>query len=155
VDASIFTTGTTILISGSLHNDGYQVVYATPTLPNLNVLQVSGTLKATESNSSAFVARKIDTLNLEVARLPLLDVTIAEINAFPSVRVPEVDEDYHLDMVHGILSQAYLKRDTETYNLSEAVKYKGLWDGFVEDVKSDQIINTESDEAYEPHYGSI
>lgn len=149
--ASMFVAGTTILVSGSKAtptNDGYYTVYSTPTN---NVLTVSATIPATEANTSAFVARKIDTLSLEVARLPLADVLIQNTNT----ATPEIDEDYHLKMVNGILSLAYLKRDSETYNLQEATKFKGIWDDIVEAAKTDQIIGSETDEAFEPHYGAI
>lgn len=102
-------------------------------------------------NTVATVTKQIDTLHLEVARLPLADVLIQN----TKTATPEIDDDYHLKMVNGILSLAYLKRDSETYNLQEATKYKGIWDDIVEAAKTDQIIESETDEAYGPHWGAI
>jgi hypothetical protein len=81
----------------------------------------------------------------------LVDVAIADISTVE----PEVDEDYHTNLVDGIMARAYLKRDSETYNIQESARFDGKWQAFIEEVKTDQIISTESDEAYEPHYGAI
>jgi hypothetical protein len=49
-----------------------------------------------------------DTLALEVMRLPLADMTIA------GAEVPEIPEEYHLDLVPHICELAFRKRDAET-----------------------------------------
>ena len=144
---SIFSVGDTVRVTGTLHNDGSYTVAAGSSDTALIVVEDI----VNESNTSGYLLKSIDTLKLEVARLPLADVAIADV----TTKSPEVDEDYHENLVLGILSLAYLKRDSETYNIQEATKFKGMWDDFVESVKTDQIIATESDEAFEPHYGSI
>jgi hypothetical protein len=143
---TMFPSGTKMLVSGTTNNNGVLVsAGGTQTL-----LNVTGTV-VTEATTSALLTKKIDTLNLEVARVPLVEVAIQNI----ATASPEVDADYHMDLIDGILALAYLKRDSETYNLQEAMKYKKMWEDDISDAKSDQIIITESDEAFEPAYGSI
>jgi hypothetical protein len=143
---TMFPSGMSILVSGTTSNNGVLVsAGGTET-----VLNVTGAV-ITEASTSAVLKKKIDTLNLEVARLPLVDVAIEDVDTAE----PEVDEDYHTNLVDGILARAYLKRDSETYNIGEATKFNDKWQAFIEDVKTDQIIATESDEAFEPAYGAI
>ena len=143
---TLFPSGTHLLVSGTSNNN-VALVSAGGTQTLLNV---TGTV-ISEASTSAALTKKIDTLNLEVARLPLIDVAIADI----SIKEPEVDDDYHVNLVDGILSRAYLKRDSETYNLQEATKFRTIWDSFISDVKNDQIIIGEDDTVFEPSYGAI
>jgi hypothetical protein len=144
--SNIFPAGSKISVSGTTNNN---VVFTVVTAAATS-LAVTGTM-TDESGVSATLLRKIDTLNLEVARLPLINVAIEDIATVS----PEVDEDYHLSLVDGILSLAYLKRDSETYNLQEATQCRAKWDSFIQDVKNDQIIIGEDDTVLVPHYGAI
>jgi hypothetical protein len=47
----------------------------------------------------------IDTLNLEVYRLPLVDLDIA------TNSTPEIDEEYHFSLIHYVCSKAFIKQD--------------------------------------------
>lgn len=63
-----------------------------------------------EPDASMNSGTGIDTLNLEVYRLPLADLTIS-----PNT-TPEIDEEYHFDLIHYMCFLAYKKQDSETYD---------------------------------------
>ena len=56
----------------------------------------------------------IDTLNLEVYRLPLTDLVGADGES------PEIDDEYHFDLIHYVCYLAYIKQDSETLDISKA-----------------------------------
>jgi hypothetical protein len=143
---TMFPSGTKMLVSGTTSNN----VALTSAGGTETLLNVTGTV-VTESNTSALLTKKIDTLNLEVARLPLVNVAIANV----ATASPEVDDDYHVNLADGILARAYLKRDSETYDLQEAAKFRAIWDSFIEDVRNDQIVIGEDEQVFNAHYGSI
>jgi hypothetical protein len=140
-----------ILIAGSGVTPNIDGIYTIDGVGSDTVISVNEVFPCGADQTKATITKVIDTLNLEVARLPLTDVAIANI----ATAIPEVDEDYHIHICDGIMAQAYLKRDSETYNIVESKKFQDRWDSFVEDVKNDQIIIGEDDTVFEPSFGAI
>jgi len=57
-----------------------------------------------------------DTLNLEVTRYPLADMSAADDE-------PEIPFHFHYSLVYGMLMYAYLKKDSETYDPAQAERF--------------------------------
>lgn len=66
----------------------------------------------------------IGTLELVVYRLPLVDLDYST-HSGDSI---ELDRYAHL-LIHGILYQAYIKQDTDTYDPKKAEQMRVLWEG--------------------------
>ena len=66
---------------------------------------------------------KIYMMNLSVIRLPLLPFTSTTMSA----QTPEISAQWHPDLVHGILSQAFMKKGELTYDEKKAAAHMGLW----------------------------
>lgn len=64
------------------------------------------------------------TLRLVVYRLPLVDLDYASHSGQPL----ELDKYAHL-LVHGIMWQAYMKQDSDTYDKQKAEAQRVLWEG--------------------------
>ena len=70
------------------------------------------------------LAAATGTLNLVVYRLPLVDLNYTA----HSGQALELDKYAHL-FVHGIMWQAYLKQDSDTYDKKRAEEQRVLWEG--------------------------
>lgn len=93
----------------------------------------------------------IDTLNLDVTRLPLTEITSAVIGQVP----PDIDSQYHLGLVDGILSYAYQKRDSQTFDVQRAMDHKMKFEDFCQRVKGEIITLDRDDTNFYPHPGSL
>ena len=78
----------------------------------------------------------IDTLNLEVSRLPKTPLT----GVLLLTASPEVPELYHMCLVSGMLKYAFLKRDSETYNVQESRKYADMFKDDMSDIEIDSMV---------------
>jgi hypothetical protein len=147
---SVFEEDDEISISGTVSNgtDAVPVIVTVVTVSDTAIV-VSETV-ATEAGTSAVLRRVEDTLNLSVARLPLTWVTLADLTGSPPI-----DDDYHLDMIHGICSYAYLKDGTETYDPKQAMRHKGLFEEMIEKTKRDHRDKTYFEQTCGPARGAI
>ena len=55
-----------------------------------------------------------DTLNLEVYRLPLTDLSLTDSSE------PEIDEEYHFPLIHYVCSKAFMKFDGQAVDTTES-----------------------------------
>jgi hypothetical protein len=145
---SFLEAGDIFKVTGTTYSNAvYTVSTATSTVVN-----VVETISHNETSSTALVSKRVDILHLEVSRLPIADIAI---NAIATTS-PEIDTQYHFGLVDGILSYAYLKRDTETYNVQEAERYKRRFQEFIDDINTDQVFALEEEPSVmNPHYGAI
>lgn len=135
---SIFTTGDEISITGTTSNGTDAVPKVVTAVTVLDTaITVSETL-TDEADTSAVLRRVEDILELSVARLPLTWVKLLNVET----EEPPVDEDYHLDFIHGILGYAYMKEGTETYDPQASMKQKGLFEVMIAKIKREQINKT-------------
>lgn len=63
-----------------------------------------------------------DTVNLQVVRLPLVDM--ANLNNDS----PEIDPSYHMGLVHGMLTLAFMKPDSETEDQKRSAMHRELFE---------------------------
>ena len=61
------------------------------------------------------------SLRLTVTRLPLVELAYAG-------DVPEIPKQYHRSLYDGVMELAYLKQDSETYNLSKSKLHGDRWE---------------------------
>lgn len=114
---SIYEEDDILNVSGTVSNEG-----------NLTIATVSNTAitvnetPVNETLVSAVLRKVMGTINLSVARFPLTSVLISDLTVSPPL-----DEDFHMDLCDGILSYAYQKNDTETYNPKKAMEHKILF----------------------------
>lgn len=64
----------------------------------------------------------IDTLNLEVYRLPLTDLSGVD------GQTPEIDDEYHFDLIHYACYLAYSKQDVDTQDMSKALWHEAQFE---------------------------
>jgi hypothetical protein len=93
----------------------------------------------------------IDTLNLDITRLPLTEITMSTLSSTP----PDIDSSYHLSLVHGILGYAYMKRDSQTFDPKKALDHKTEFEAACSKVVEDQIVMNRDDTNFSPHPGAI
>lgn len=111
-----YIVGDEINIDGTTLNDGYK------TLATVGTTTMTTTAAlVTEASTSATLRKVCDTLLMVVNRLPLAEFTISNIGASPAVS-PEIKTMYHRELLYGIGREAYLKKDTQTYNLEESAR---------------------------------
>lgn len=72
-----------------------------------------------------------DTIVLDVWRYPLSDMN----NGVSPEINPEIDPIYHLKLIDKVLSEAYLKQDSMTFNQNMASIYKSKWENTKEELK--------------------
>lgn len=73
---------------------------------------------------SAVIAKVMDTMWLNVSRLPKTDLVLAQWET----QSPEINYDYHPKLIDGILREAYLKQDAECYDPKAAERHRLLFE---------------------------
>jgi len=111
-DFSAYAVGDVINIDGTAYNDSY-VTVATAGTTSFIVTEalVNETISAT-------LRRVEDTLIMTVVRLPVTTFTVNDIaNA---TDISDLRSDYHEDLMYGIAELAYLKADSQTFDLTQS-----------------------------------
>lgn len=90
-----------------------------------------------------------DTLYLTVNRRVMYHVSPGDLE----VNIPEVGEEFHTDLLDGILYKAYGNQDAEAHDPKKALKHQALWEGKKEQLKRNILHEEQEDETASPHYG--
>lgn len=94
------------------------------------------------------------SLHLSVARLPQYTLVI-DTPSTGETQVPEIPEQYHESLVYGMLARAYLKRDTETYNLLESERYNRKFAIEISNAKYHNSLLVGYSDRFVPHRGFL
>jgi hypothetical protein len=142
---SIFAVGDSVNVSGTTSNNKTVTV----TLSTATELTVSETL-VNEAVTSAVLRRVESTATLSVIRLPLTQITSADLTV-----EPPIPEDDHISLLDGILGYAYLKQDTETYDPQKAARHLLIFQASINEMKKKHKDKTGHAYAAGPHPGTI
>ncbi len=111
-DFSAYAVGDVINVDGTDDNDGY-VTVATAGTTSFIATEV-----LVNETHSATLRRVEDTLIMTVVRLPVTTFTVNDIaNA---TDISDLRSDYHEDLMFGIAELAYLKADSQTFDLTQS-----------------------------------
>lgn len=144
-----YAVGDQINISGMTSNNGYVTVAAVTAL----IITTNEAL-INESLTSAVLRKVCNTLITVVNRLPLLPFTTADLTANPPVS-PEIKSMYHRELMYGIGREAYLKKDTETYNPEESASNGKRFEVLKAKVKKDLTFQDRSERQVPSGRGGI
>lgn len=89
-----------------------------------------------------FRSEEADTIRLQVARLPLSDLS-------NDSDTPEIKEMYHYAFFNGVLALMYAKEDSDTINEKKANDYKALFAMDKDDIKQSE---SKYDNRLRPNY---
>jgi len=106
----------------------------------------------TDETSSAAIIQKVrDSLWLSTSRLPLIQLTLANW----ITESPEINFDYHPKLIDGILREAYLKQDTETYDPKAADRHGIRFEASKMLAKKEKYRLRHSSRVLSPHPGAM
>lgn len=142
---SIYEISDQMNVSGTVSNNGIKTI----TLATDTELTVSEDL-VNEASTSAVLRKVMGTINLTVVRFPLTTVLISDLTVSPPL-----DEDFHMDLCDGILSYAYQKNDTETYNPKKAMEHKMLFRQHMGKISAAYLKKTHTTRTIGPIPGAI
>jgi hypothetical protein len=142
---SIFETGDEINVSGTTSNDNTFII---DTVSDTEIVILETLVD--EADTSAVIRRIEETANLSVIRLPLANITEADLS-----EEPPIPEDDHLSLLDGILGYAYLKNDTETYDPQKSARHLLIFQGSINEMKKKYKDKTSHAYAAGPHPGTI
>lgn len=145
-----FLVGDSVVVTGTTLNNG---TFTVLDVVSDTILKTTGALHA-ESGTNAILQKIRNVALLRVARLPLLQWTLAELESGtpPS---PEIDEDYHMGLLDGIGKYAFRKQDTETYDPEKAKFHAGEFEDFKSKVAWEMASLSEGNTVCTPHYGAL
>ena len=111
-DFSAYAVGDVINVDGTDDNDGYVTVATAGTTSFV-------TTEALLNETISATLRKVeDTLIMTVLRLPVTAFTVNDIaNA---TDISDLRSDYHEDLMYGIAELAYLKADSQTFDIAQS-----------------------------------
>lgn len=89
-----------------------------------------------------------DTIYLDVIRLPITRLTA------PS-QTPEIRYDHHVFLIDGVLREAYLKPDTDTFDPQLSVRYGTRFEENKDKAREQSILLDGTYEVFVPHYATI
>ena len=141
----VFKVGESVNVAGTVSNNGTFPV----TVASATELTVTGTL-VNEAGTSAVLRRLDDDLWMNVWRLPLVQVSVSNLD-----QSPEFNDSYHLELMDGILHRAYLKDDSQTLDPKKSQNHFQLFEGSIEKVRRDLLRLRQSSETIGPHRGTI
>jgi len=99
---------------------------------NGEITIIPASLGTTGTNGTTSTSGTSGTAFLQVARYPLNDLSLASTagtgTAGLGVTYPEIPAQYHLKMLSWAVRLAFLKNDSETFNLAKAEKYEAIFD---------------------------
>lgn len=142
---SIFAVGNKVNVSGTVSNNKTVTV----TVSTDTALTVSEAL-IDEPATSAVLRRVESTATLSVIRLPLTQITSADLSV-----EPPIPEDDHMSLLEGILGYAYLKQDTETYDPQKSARHLLAFRDSINGMKKKYRDKTGHAYAAGPHPGTI
>jgi hypothetical protein len=146
---SHFSTGDTLVVTGTTLNNG------TFTLSNVANTELTVSQALVNENSTSALLQKVrDVALLRVARLPITQWTLAQLEG-SSPPSPEIDDTYHIGLSDGIAKFAFLKQDTETYDPNKATNHRTIFEGFKSDIRWDMASLMEGETVASPHYGNL
>lgn len=90
------------------------------------------------------------TANLIVYRLPLTDLVLTALTA-----APEIPERYHEYILSGILSEAYLKQDAETFDKKLATDYLMIFESQIKKAFRENFMATSIPTTVNMHLGHV
>lgn len=141
----IYAAGDRIQVTGTTSNNATVTV----TVAAHTTLTVSQTLIA-EPNTSAILRKIEDSIKMSVYRLPLTEVSLANLTSSPEVR-----SMWHRGFVHGILAEAYTKQDTETYDPESHQKALDAFEDVIQGAMLSTIDSRQDGQVCHAHYGMI
>jgi len=142
--STYLSVGDSVVISGTVSNNGTKTV-VTATTDYFTVSQ------AVVLETVAAVVKKVrDNLWLSVSRLPLNQLTGVSVS-----ETPEINFDYHSKLIHGILREAYDKRDSQTYDPQAAARHRALFEAEIARAKKEKYRLRHSTGVLRPHPGTI
>lgn len=142
----IYAAGDRIEVTGTTSNDQTVTVVSSAA----TYVAVSETL-VNENNTSAILRRIEGDLVLSVYRTQLVPFTVANLDSVS----PEYNSIYHELLIDGILANAYLKRDLETYDPKKAKDYEDQFRVNMANAKDNIDSMRMSPRALRPHPGAI
>lgn len=135
-----------VVISGTDNNNGTKTVITVET----SFFTISETV-TNETAPKTVVQKVMDALWLSVSRLPLAPLTLANWeNEFP-----EINFDYHPKLIDGVLREAYLKQDTETYDPKASERHGAKFEISKALAKKEKYRLRHSNRILKPHRGMI
>ena len=140
-----------VVVSGSVLN-GTTAVPKTLTVTSVSTssFTVSETL-ADETAPAGIIQKVTDTLRLSVSRLPLLQLTMADI----ATQSPEIRSDYHPYLVHGILREAYMKQDSQCLDVNKSKEHKDIFEYRKNQARNERDNLRRSVKNFRPHPGAL
>jgi len=142
---TIFEQGDLFQVSGTTDNEGY---FTVDTVSDTEIVVLEALVD--ELLTSAVLRRVEETATLSVIRLPLTNITSADLTV-----EPPIPEDDHVSLLDGILKYAYLKQDTETYDPQKAARHAVLFEASINDMKKKYRDKVGHSYAAGPHLGTI
>ena len=95
------------------------------------------------------ISDKNESLYLTVIRLPLAQISMSNLGV-----TPELDEDFHVLLVDGIMSQSYLKQDDQTYFPAKAKEHMAIFDASIAEMSKAKLRLTQTAFYVGPHLGA-
>jgi hypothetical protein len=135
------------VISGTTLNNGDYTIHSVS-----DTVITTHEALATESLTSADMRTIVDTMILNVARLP--DMSLLTVDTWDTTS-PPIQERWHSKLVPGIMAQAYNKRDSETYDPKDQEKCQSEWMSVIQDAKRDVILLSDDGERFNPNEGAL
>ena len=145
-DFSAYAIGDVINIDGTSYNDSYVTVATAGTTSFI----VTETL--VNETISATLRRVEDTLIMTVVRLP---VTIFIVNDIANATdISDLRSDYHEDLMYGIAELAYLKADSQTFDLAQSKICGSEFARRLKQARIDMILLSEPDKSMKIRSGT-
>ena len=139
-----FSNGDMINISGTALNDG---VY---TITNVSIDTITVSVSLANESANALLRKVRDTLLLSVDRMMVTPLSLSE-----PTRSPEIRVENHMDLVDGILREAYLKADTETYDPQRSMRHSVSFETAKDRARSDFLLLRDTNPILKPHMGCL
>ena len=87
-----------------------------------------------------------DVLLMTVNRIPLVQLDVNSLN-----NSPEIPVRHHNDLIIGVLSYAYNKKDTDHFDPRKTLMYRQEWMKIIDDIKNSEAIDITVDTNQDPN----
>ncbi len=145
-DFSAYAVGDSINIDGTTLNDGYVTVATAGTTSFIT------TEALVNETISATLRRVEDTLIMTVLRLPVTAFTVNDIaNA---TDISDLRSDYHEDLMYGIGELAYLKADSQTFDIAQSKLCGNEFAQRLKQARIDMILLSKPDRSFKIRSGT-
>ena len=145
--AAGFAADDHIVISGTTLNNGDFTIHTVT-----NTIITTHEALATEALTSADIRTIVDTMIMNVSRLP--DMSALTVDTWDTTS-PPIQERWHSKLVPGILAQSLRKRDSETFDIKELDRAQAEWASVIQDAKRDVILLSDDGERFNPNEGAL